>query len=73
MSPETLRLYASIMEKLRRGEVDPRYSETHKGIVPPGEIAKAAAAALRFQADAIERTNNEMKEKDSSHHDGCTR
>jgi hypothetical protein len=43
-NPETLRTYAAILEKPARGA---------DGVLrPPGEMLRAAAAALRFQADA---------------------
>lgn len=48
--PETLRAYASILEKPTR-ELDP-VLQRHV-MREPGEILKAAAAALRFQAGAI--------------------
>lgn len=54
-SPSTLRTYAAILEKPRRvfDEVVKRTITRH-----PGEIMVAAATALRFHADAIERSNN---------------
>lgn len=57
-NPETLRLYAKIMERPRMGDVPPNKRASHAQLFAPGEIAMAAAKALRFQADAIERTNH---------------
>ena len=45
-----LRTYAAIYEK-------PYRIQPGGQLYPPTEIAKAAAAALRFQADAIESTD----------------
>lgn len=56
-NPETLRLYARIMERPRIGDVPVRSLSTHGRPIPPGEITKACASALRFQADAIEKSN----------------
>jgi hypothetical protein len=42
-NPETLRTYAAIFEKPRRGD--------DKILGPPTEIEQAAATALRFMAD----------------------
>ena len=51
-NPDTLRTYASILEKPKRV-----YDEVLKTHVwrQPGEILMAAADALRYRAEAIER------------------
>lgn len=55
--PETLRTYAKIFEMPRRG-------------MPTSEACKAAAAALRYQADAIEG-NQATALLALRHADGC--
>jgi hypothetical protein len=49
--PETLRTYARLMEAWRRDPVS-------RDLRPPGDVCQAAAKALRFMADAIERNEN---------------
>ncbi len=61
-SPETLRLYASILRKPVRnsGSCSGRPPFSDHGMTPPSEIMLAAADALDFRAAAIEAEQNAM-------------
>ena len=67
-APETLRLYASILRKPTRNAASCSGREPLSDPSPqgPGEIILAAAAALEFQANAIEAQQAEARVKQST-------